>query len=380
MRNLVGKHLPLLTIKITPLDDTPVHKALREALVNTIIHADYSARVSLLVIKGPAYFGFRNPGKMRIPVMQALEGGTSDSRNRNIQKMFSLINLGEQAGSGIPRVVENWKSQHFRSPELWEKDEPESTWMRLRMVSLLPEETLGELAKLCGANFKTLDENQRLALATAHIEKFVTNARLQQVSELHSHEITSLLKGLVQAGFLEQHGQGRWTTYRLHGVEPIDLAMSEGFGVSSIGNGSSSIGKGSNSLNKRDPSLEDLEPSSIGKGEPSPTDLGGSSIGNSPSSIGNDAHKDLHGTLLEIAKPVRSKQRVSKEVLQGAIIKLCHGRFLTVQQLGEYLGRVPEDLRARVIKPMIESGELERRFPDRPNHEGQAYRTNTEDG
>jgi predicted HTH transcriptional regulator len=100
-------------------DDTPVHKALREALVNSLVHADYSARISILVVKAPVYFGFRNPGKMRIPIEKALEGGHSDCRNRSLQKMFSLIGLGEQAGSGIPRVLENWKSQHYRFPELW---------------------------------------------------------------------------------------------------------------------------------------------------------------------------------------------------------------------------------------------------------------------
>ena len=49
------------------VDDTPVHEALREALVNTLIHADFSGRVSVLVVKRPDMFGFRNPGLMRVP-------------------------------------------------------------------------------------------------------------------------------------------------------------------------------------------------------------------------------------------------------------------------------------------------------------------------
>lgn len=32
-------------------DDTPVHIAVREALVNTLVHADYSERASVLVLK-----------------------------------------------------------------------------------------------------------------------------------------------------------------------------------------------------------------------------------------------------------------------------------------------------------------------------------------
>jgi predicted HTH transcriptional regulator len=48
------------------IDDTPAHQALREALVNCLIHADYSDRASVLVVKEPAGFSFRNPGAMRI--------------------------------------------------------------------------------------------------------------------------------------------------------------------------------------------------------------------------------------------------------------------------------------------------------------------------
>lgn len=45
------------------VDDSPVH----EALANTLMHADFSRRVSVLVVKRPDMFGFRNPGLIRIP-------------------------------------------------------------------------------------------------------------------------------------------------------------------------------------------------------------------------------------------------------------------------------------------------------------------------
>jgi ATP-dependent DNA helicase RecG len=70
------------------VDETPVHEALREALVNTLIHADYTGRVSILVVKRPDMFGFRNPGSMRLPLEDVKQGGISDCRNRNLQKMF----------------------------------------------------------------------------------------------------------------------------------------------------------------------------------------------------------------------------------------------------------------------------------------------------
>lgn len=88
----------------TRVDETSVHQALREALTNTLIHADYTGRVSVLVVKRPDMFGFRNPGLMRVSVDQAFAGGISDCRNRRIQDMFRYIGLGDHAGSGIPSI------------------------------------------------------------------------------------------------------------------------------------------------------------------------------------------------------------------------------------------------------------------------------------
>ena len=315
-------------------DDTPVHKALCEALVNAIIHADYAASAAIVVIKAPDYFSFRNPGKMRIPVSEALEGGHSDCRNRNLQRMFSLIGLGEQAGSGIPRMLENWKSQHYRLPELSESDEPETTQMRLRTVSLLPEATIDDLRALFGTVFDALDENSRLAVATAQIEGFVTNARLQHITRLHPRDITALLKALVDGGMLDSDGKGRGTTYRITETEGVDL------GSSAHLSGSSAHLRGSSA---HLPAAAD-DPSA----DPS---------------------------LREIAKPVSSTGKTGAGTMRQTILALCRERYLSVQQLAALLKRAPDRLRERFIKPMVEERLLERRYPQQPNHERQAYRT-----
>ncbi len=75
------------------VDETHVHEAIREALVNTLIHADYEGRVSTLMVKRPEGFTFRNPGGLRLPVEQIRGGGVSDCRNRTLQKMFFLLGM-----------------------------------------------------------------------------------------------------------------------------------------------------------------------------------------------------------------------------------------------------------------------------------------------
>ncbi len=79
-------------------NESPAHVAIREALVNAIVHADYAVSAPLTIIQGVDYFSFSNPGSSRIPLDQLSEGGLSDSRNKNLQDLFRLIGAGERQG------------------------------------------------------------------------------------------------------------------------------------------------------------------------------------------------------------------------------------------------------------------------------------------
>lgn len=205
----------------TRIDETPVHEALREALVNTLIHADYTGRVSVLVVKRSDLFAFRNPGAMRMPVETALRGGVSDCRNRRLQDMFRYVGLGEQAGSGIPKIQSAWRTQHWRSPEMVEQVEPyEQTIFTLRMASLLPTEVVQALEQRFGTAFDQASEVQKLALVTAAVERSVTHARLRSMTDLHPRDVTVALSSLVQRGMLESGGAHKRTFYFLPGERP----------------------------------------------------------------------------------------------------------------------------------------------------------------
>lgn len=138
------------------VDETPVHVALREALVNAVIHADYHLSTGILVHKYPDRFEFGNPGNLRVPRSRALQGGVSDCRNRSLQKMFQMIGAGEQAGSGIPLILSAWQEQHWRAPLLEEQTDPERTILRLSMFSLLPVGVITELVNRFGEVYRSL--------------------------------------------------------------------------------------------------------------------------------------------------------------------------------------------------------------------------------
>lgn len=92
-------------------EETRVHEAVREAVANSLIHADYRLPRGIVIEKGKTYFKISNPGSLRITREEALRGGISDPRNENIFKMFNLLGIGERAGSGLENIQLAWKEE-----------------------------------------------------------------------------------------------------------------------------------------------------------------------------------------------------------------------------------------------------------------------------
>ena len=104
-------------------DDTPQHKAIREAMTNCIIHADLMLNSVLKVEKYDDKFVFTNPGLLKLPVEQIYAGEETRARNQRIQNMFRMIGFGENLGSGFPLILSAWNEKHWLKPELIEQRE-----------------------------------------------------------------------------------------------------------------------------------------------------------------------------------------------------------------------------------------------------------------
>jgi predicted HTH transcriptional regulator len=130
------RNRPLVLFKLegdSRIDDTPVHKALREALANALIHANHYGRRGLVIHRRPNIITIANPGGLRISIDDAVFGGLSDPRNMTLIKLFNLIDIGERAGSGLPNIYATWKSQKWPEPVLEEQFEPDRTILSLAL-------------------------------------------------------------------------------------------------------------------------------------------------------------------------------------------------------------------------------------------------------
>jgi predicted HTH transcriptional regulator len=117
------------------IDETPVHKAVREAFVNLIIHADYLMDAGVLkIIKRNKEFEFTNPGILKLPLDDIYRGGNSRSRNPHMQTMLRMVGFGDNAGSGFPTILDTWSKQGWVKPELMEDTILNQVTLVLKMV------------------------------------------------------------------------------------------------------------------------------------------------------------------------------------------------------------------------------------------------------
>jgi len=358
-------------------DDTLVHQALREALVNTLVHADYSGRASVLVVKRPDMFGFRNPGLMRVPQEIAVAGGESDCRNRLIHQMFRYIGLGEQAGSGIPKIYQGWGSQHWRVPLLVEKDQPsEQTLLELRMLSLFPGSVVQDLRHMLGNEFDSMPHLEQLILATVATEQTVTHRRMAEMSTEHAHDLTLAFQRLVKDGLLASSGHGKGTVYHLPGQGPLtpDQAFGDGAVMSVAVDGATDISSGHS-----EPHLGYNADSQAR----STRHKGGYLIvfGLSKPLIDRLAllPEALRQNLISVAQVCRDKKRMPPDEMGGVLLRLCEHYYLTQQVLAELVNRKPAALRKHSLKRLVDSGVLTLAFPSVPTHPNQAYTSNSKE-
>ncbi len=314
--------------------ETAVHEAIREALVNALIHADYQGQGGVIVEKYRDHLNFSNPGTLLVAFDQLFRGNVSECRNKSLQTMFMMIGGAEKAGSGIDRIRKGWESQHWRYPIIRRHMLPDRVDWHLPMVSLIPEESLERLQELFGKTiFEKFNKWEVQALVTADAEGGMDNLRMQQITGKHAVDITRNLQRLVAGGFLRQKGQGRWTKYRL---------------PDSVHSGSSSVHSESSSVHS-----------------------GSSSVHSSLTLSGFSASEISR--LEELALPVSQKRHVSSELVENTILALCTECYLSRRQLAGLLNRNADSLRTRFLTQMMRHTVLRLKYPNTPNREDQAY-------
>ena len=126
------------------VDDTSVHRALREVLANCLVNSDFYVPRGIVIKQKNDILIIENPGTIRVGKYQMKVGGESDPRNKAFMKMFNLIGIGECAGSGVPELFSVWDQEGWMEPVIEESYNPGRTILTLTFVKKDEEAKLRE--------------------------------------------------------------------------------------------------------------------------------------------------------------------------------------------------------------------------------------------
>ena len=195
-----------------------------------------------------------------------------------------------------------------------------------------------------------MDELARLVLVTAHAEERMSHARIRELTDQHSRDVTLKLQELVRNGFLVSAGGGRGTTYSLTTDAAGGEAPLSGLPLF--------YGVPDDDGDSRKSSRKNSRKSSRKSGDGLPQSPTGSSDSQTTSIV---AH-------------VASTAWSSQDDMRMAILELCASDYQTAAEIAEALNRKPATIQRIYLSAMATDGTLERRYPNARNHPAQAYR------
>ena len=194
-------------------DDTPQHKAVREAFTNMIIHADLMLNGLLRVEKYDDRFVLSNPGLLKLPVEQIYAGGESKARNQRMQHMLRMIGYEENLGSGFPLILSAWNEKHWLKPELVEQPE----LMQVKLI-LHIENRVYVTKDVTKDVTKELTERQQIILEFMQADGTITISEMSQKTNVTERTIKRDIESLTEKGILSREGgrkEGRWVIRKI---------------------------------------------------------------------------------------------------------------------------------------------------------------------
>jgi len=162
--------------------------ALREALANCLLNADYHSG-GVEVWRTAEAITFANAGQFRVDVAAAVSGGVSDPRNLALSRLFARMGVGQGTGSGLAAIHALWQNRGWARPAIRETISPAQVTVQLPLAAA------GAAAEPTGKLPHSLQKSAVLAYITERIRASETEiaAHLGGDSEAASRCLAELL-------------------------------------------------------------------------------------------------------------------------------------------------------------------------------------------
>ena len=318
-------------------------RALREVLVNALMHRSYRAHAPVQVIRYANRLEIRNPG-FSLKSRDHLGEPGSMSRNPHIAAVLHETRFAETKGSGI-RAIREAMDKAGLVPPLFESDRGQDQFS----VFFFFHHFLGEEDLRWLGQFRDLhlgNEDAR-ALVVAREAGGIDNATYRALNKVDTLTASNALRRLRDAGLLSQQGKGSATWYQPTGK-----------------------------LTKTDGLSSDLDALSS---KPEGLSSNPGALSSNPEALSSNLAPARAALLNELPGELAARvggigQRHQPDRVRDLVVDLCAHRSWRVDELALLLQRNPEFIRQSYLRPLLAQQRNAMTLPDTPNSPLQAYR------
>jgi ATP-dependent DNA helicase RecG len=334
-------------------------RALREALVNALMHRSYRVHAPVQVIRYTNRLEIRNPGfSLKSPDHLGEPG--SMPRNPAIAAVLHETRFAETKGSGIRAIRESMEEAGL-VPPLFESDRGQDQFT----ARFFFHHFLGDADIRWLARFKELhltDEEAR-ALVVAREVGAMDNAAYRALNKVDTLTASAVLRRLRDAGLFSQQGRGSATWYR-----PTEKLTGGREGQSADSAGLSSK-----------PDALSSKPDALSS-KPDALSSKPDALSSKPGALSSKLNEERNALLDELPGQMAARvggigQRHPPERVRELVIELCRLRAWQAEELALLLCRRPETIRQDYLRPLLARKRIAMTLPDKPKSPQQAYRS-----
>jgi len=183
--------------------------AVREALLNLLVHRDYAFRASSLISIYSDRIEFISIGGLLPGIdLEDVMVGLSVCRNQNLANVFYRLQLIEAYGTGLSKIMKAYENS-AKKPMI----ENTNNAFKITLPNINIQSNLKETTVPKAAYALTRDEITVLDYVKTH--GFVTRIEVEKQFQVSASTASRLLRYMVAKDMLVQHGKGKSIKYGL---------------------------------------------------------------------------------------------------------------------------------------------------------------------
>lgn len=189
--------------------------AVREALLNLLVHRDYSFSASALISIYDDRMEFVSIGGLMPGIdLEDVLAGLSVCRNQNLANVFYRLHLIEAYGTGLTKIMETYEDVSEKPIISTTKNSFKITLPNINAkyeTKAVPAPT----ANVSSMSVLKSDSNEQRVLDYVREHGAITRPETEELLDISASTASRLIKKMVKAGLLLRHGKARSIRYTL---------------------------------------------------------------------------------------------------------------------------------------------------------------------